>query len=89
MAGNVQYFISAPIEGEGESPLPLSIVPGFTKTTRPMAWKGSDSKVESTLPLLGVDVSRVCTDIESDAEGFGKSWVLVKVNLSLDEEVNS
>jgi len=39
---------------EKEYPVdPLELVESFTKQSRPLAWKGSDLKIQSTLPLLG------------------------------------
>ena len=81
MSGDVHYFISAPIAVEGDLPRPLAVVSGFTKQTRPTAWKGSDLKVESTLPLLGVNT---CDDVVGAVPEFGKTWSLVKIQLLLD-----
>lgn len=40
--------------GEKQYPVdPLELVECFTKQSRPLSWKGSDLKIQSTLPLLG------------------------------------
>mmetsp|Transcript_33117 Transcript_33117/g.60745 ORF Transcript_33117/g.60745 Transcript_33117/m.60745 type:complete len:459 (-) Transcript_33117:739-2115(-) len=86
MAGDVQYFMKVPIVREASFPCPLVRVKGFTKPTRPAAWKGFDLKVESTLPLLAVDESALDREMLSSPEQYEKTWalVLVKVQLSLE-----
>lgn len=86
MKGSITYFIAAPIN-DGESvPRPLvHYDSGFTKPSRPFAWKGFDLKVESTLPLLGIDQSKLDKNsLSFGAEDYGKTWMLVKVHLELD-----
>ena len=83
MQGNIQYYLQIPVGSASSLPNPLIFVKGFTKPTRPSAWKGFDLKVEQTLPLLGIDHSR--TDI-APSDGlmhYGKTWVLAKVKLTL------
>jgi hypothetical protein len=67
MTGNIEYYLKVPVTGI------VAMVAGFTKQTRPAAWKGFDLKVESTLPLLGVDPC---------SEEFEKN-ALIKVHLFL------
>ena len=52
MSGNLEYCINVP-KLDGQDPLPLEIVDGFTRQSRPPSWKSMDLKVQSTLPLLG------------------------------------
>ena len=80
MTGGIQYYMKVPIIGGG-SPCPLARISGFTKPTRPAAWKAVDLKVESTLPLLGVDESTV--DETNGPQQFGKTWTIVRVRLLL------
>jgi hypothetical protein len=83
MSGDIQYFMKVPImTSEASLPCPLVRVKGFTKPTRPSAWKGFDLKVENTLPLLGVDHSFLGD--KTMEEEFGKTWTVVKVQLLLD-----
>ncbi|KAL9185409.1 hypothetical protein ACHAXT_003186 [Thalassiosira profunda] len=84
MAGDVQYFLKVPLGGESSLPCPLIRVRGFTKPTRPAAWKGFDLKVESTLPLLGVDQSEPENASSNSLQEFGKTWTVAKVRLLLD-----
>lgn len=91
MKGSITYYIAAPIN-DGESiPSPLvHFERGFTKPSRPAAWKSLDLKVESTLPLLGIDQSKLDNNPLSFAvEEYGKTWTLVEVNLALDDVVCS
>lgn len=85
MGGDIQYYLNVPIIS-GTEPCPLVRVAGFTKPTRPAAWKGLDLKVESTLPLLGVDQSAManidCSDIQNDKTSFA----LVRVSLVLNPQ---
>ena len=84
MAGEVEYYMKVPIMSESSLPCPLIRVAGFTKPTRPQAWKGFDLKVESTLPLLGVDHSMPDEAIISGHDQYEKTWALVKVQLLLE-----
>lgn len=56
MEGNIEYYIEAPtwyVDG-GFQPRPL-VFCVFKKADRPMAWKNSDLKIQTTLPLVGND----------------------------------
>ena len=75
-AGDISYFLKVPLASGAASPRPLVRIKGFTKSTRPAAWKSFDPKVEKTLPLLGVDHSALDDNSEE--------WALVKVRLFLD-----
>lgn len=56
MNGHIDYFIQSPSWRIDDSfqALPL-VFCRFKKPYRPLAWKSSDLKVQSTLPLLGND----------------------------------
>ncbi|KAL7541249.1 hypothetical protein ACHAXR_010754 [Thalassiosira sp. AJA248-18] len=84
MAGDIQYYMKVPIVSEASRPQPLIRVKGFTKSTRPAAWKGFDLKVECTLPLLGVDQSVLANEATSGPQEFGKTWTIAKVHLLLN-----
>jgi hypothetical protein len=60
MDGSIEYHISAPtFQEEGRFvPHPL-VFSQFTKISRPTAWKNSDLKVQTTLPLLANDETAV------------------------------
>jgi len=84
MAGKVEYHMKVPLIN-GKSPCPLVRVNGYTKSTRPKSWKGVDLKVESTLPLLGVDHSVLENETVSDSTNCDDTWALVKVQLVLQD----
>lgn len=76
--GHISYYVETPVmmENDEELPWPLVFVPEFTRTTRPKAWKQTDLKLQSTLPLLGADeTSHELTD--------GAKQALVRVTLVL------
>lgn len=52
MGGEICYKTTALVSDDGVT-IPLHFVEGFTKASRPPKWKGVDSKLQSTLPLLG------------------------------------
>ena len=58
--GEVEYFVSVPTfwdnTSKGFVPRPL-IFRTFSKSDRPRAWKGCDLRIQSTLPVVGVDDS--------------------------------
>ena len=88
MDGEVEYFVPTPAVGE-DSPETSTIKPlvfrSFSKADRPKAWKGCDLRIQSTIPVLGIDPS-----ISKDAEGSSKSERLIRVSMTLradgDEE---
>jgi len=55
--GHISYCLETPvmIDGDKELPWPLVFVSEFKRQTRPRAWKQTDLKLQSTLPLLGAD----------------------------------
>lgn len=87
MSGVITYYIAAPIMNAESLPSPLvHFESGFTKPSRPPAWKGFDLKVEGTLPLLGIDQSKLDNNsLSFSAEDYGKTWHLAKVHLQLDD----
>ena len=57
MDGRIEYYLEVPtVLRDHEYVLrPLMLLSeGFSKHSRPSAWKGSDLKIQSTLPLLGM-----------------------------------
>jgi len=85
MGGDIQYYLSVPVTSGASLPRPLVRVAGFTKPTRPAAWRGFDLKVESTLPLLGVDPSVIAdANIPGHQECENEKNLLVRVHLLLD-----
>lgn len=81
MNGNIQYYLNVPVTSVTTMPVPLVRVAGFTKQTRPAAWKGFDLKVESTLPLLGIDPSVTA----ENPQEFEKN-ALIRVHLILNSQ---
>lgn len=86
MAGDIRYFMKVPIMIETTLPCPLIRVKGYSKPTRPAAWKGFDLRVESTLPLLGVDHSVLDDEVDYRPQEYEKTWALIEVRLLLNLE---
>ena len=57
MEGKIEYYLSVPttLDDNIYVPQPLILFPEFSKTSRPASWKSADLKIQSTLPLLGID----------------------------------
>lgn len=56
MDGKIEYYVESPtwyVDGVYQ-PRPL-VFCVFKKADRPLAWKNTDQKVQSTLPLIGND----------------------------------
>jgi len=75
MAGSIDYYVMAPMNDT--KPHPLVIIGEFTKQNRPVAWKLSDPKIQSTLPLLGND------ECGMRALSCGENYAIAKVTLTL------
>jgi len=85
MSGDIQYHLNVPVQSGAKEPRPLVRVTGFTKFNRPAAWKGVDLKVETTLPLLGVDQS-VISDADISGHQDNDKYAVVRVHLVLNSE---
>ena len=57
MEGKIEYYLSVPtiLDDNIYVPQPLVLCPEFSKASRPASWKNTDLKIQSTLPLLGID----------------------------------
>jgi hypothetical protein len=51
MDGHIEYYVEAPTWMDKKSPRPL-VFHRFSKADRPQAWKNSDLRIQSTLPLV-------------------------------------
>lgn len=76
MNGNIVYFMKAPLCELVARP--LVFVSEFGKQSRPLAWKSTDMRLQSTLPLLGNDEQGV------HLLAGGAISAMVKVHLRLD-----
>ena len=84
MGGYIRYYFKAPILGPSSSPQ-LAFPLRFTKISRPKAWKNSDLKIESTLPIVGANATEEQFVMLKDvATGYGKTWCLVRAILERD-----
>jgi hypothetical protein len=70
--GFVSYILETTVSNE--APRPLVFISEFARESRPHAWKKTDLKIQSTLPLLGNDE----TTIQESADRL-----LVRVTLIL------
>lgn len=75
MTGEIMYAIQVPTD-EGTA-RPLQFVSEYTKAARPAAWKCTDLKIQSTLPLLGNDSE----SIHQLAKFAPTTLVVVKLSL--------
>lgn len=85
MNGLVEYYLEVPgTSSNGQStPQPTPLKFGdFTKSSRPSAWKKTDLKLQSTLPVLAVDHSAEKEVSGKDDDSQTTSF-LVKVRLKL------
>eukprot|EP00533_Pseudo-nitzschia_delicatissima_P003670 CAMPEP_0116108408 /NCGR_PEP_ID=MMETSP0327-20121206/16769_1 /TAXON_ID=44447 /ORGANISM="Pseudo-nitzschia delicatissima, Strain B596" /LENGTH=775 /DNA_ID=CAMNT_0003601317 /DNA_START=329 /DNA_END=2656 /DNA_ORIENTATION=- len=64
MEGKVEYFVAAPAS-ETDEVKPL-VFRSFSKLDRPRAWKNCDLRVQTTLPLLGIDESLISKDSKTE-----------------------
>lgn len=89
LSGDFHYYLQVPIIKHGCSPEPLVFVKGYTKPTRPAAWRGFDLKVEQTLPLLGTDHTRIDNIFGTCLEQYGQTWAVVRVQLTLGKDIKT
>lgn len=79
MDGSVEYFVEIPHDhGLETMKTPLVFGP-FDKNNRPEAWKNSDLRIQSTLPLVFVDTSSNSSRGRSESS----STSLVRVSLEV------
>jgi hypothetical protein len=81
MGGVIEYYLEAPhnTNPNEERSQPANLIfDEFTKATRPSAWKNTDLKLQSTLPILAVDKR-----LEKIAGSDDPPKSLVKVTLQL------
>ena len=100
MRGSFSYYLRVPVvsmdnknnhnnettshENGSETNVVRLVFTKFTKATRPRAWKGFDTKVQETLPLLGMDSSSTRADDGSSTNGPTRV-ALVQVQFGLSE----
>jgi hypothetical protein len=78
MDGKVEYFVQATAR-------PL-VFRRFSKTDRPKAWKNCDLRIQSTLPVLGIDDSSIGSESKlehSESERYTNSERLIRVSMAL------
>ncbi len=81
MDGKVEYFVAASAAAiDAVKPL---VFRSFSKVDRPKAWKNCDLRIQTTLPLLGVDDSNVSKDDNSTRECSDKMEHLIRVSMAL------
>lgn len=78
MTGQIHYYLEV-LETEDEERPPLVFIESFTKATRPPCWKNADLRIESTLPLLGIDTAFVH---DNPASCHGR---YVKISIALND----
>eukprot|EP00521_Asterionellopsis_glacialis_P011151 CAMPEP_0195290034 /NCGR_PEP_ID=MMETSP0707-20130614/6062_1 /TAXON_ID=33640 /ORGANISM="Asterionellopsis glacialis, Strain CCMP134" /LENGTH=347 /DNA_ID=CAMNT_0040350101 /DNA_START=105 /DNA_END=1148 /DNA_ORIENTATION=+ len=96
MDGHVQYYMKVPMSGheeeeeKSESPSsslshdyrPLVFVSEYTKSSRPVAWRKLDLRIQTILPLLGNDLEAVRLLEETNGGRlYGDDYGIVKVTM--------
>lgn len=82
--GEISYYVETPVMVESDGvllPWPLVFISEFTRETRPRAWKQTDLKLQSTLPILGADETAKEVTVEA-------GQALVRVSLILKQKTN-
>ena len=86
MNGEVEYFIAAPAfqqeNSESFAVRPL-VFRSFSKSDRPRAWKNCDLRIQTTLPVLGIDDSSISKDGDFSGEGSNTSERLIRISMKL------
>jgi hypothetical protein len=78
MDGKIEYFVEATAR-------PL-VFRRFSKTDRPKAWKNCDLRIQSTLPVLGIDDTSIGNGSKlehSESESCTNSEHLIRVSMAL------
>lgn len=88
MDGFIEYYMQVPSFTDSitqqNCPIPLVIVSDFTSGSRPLAWKSSDMKIQSTLPILGyAGVVKKQTRVLCSMKTESPNHYLVKVTIKL------
>ena len=97
MTGSISYFLKLPMQtdkhktaenlkamvADDQFPSPLVFLT-FDRQSRPLAWKNADLKIQTTLPLPGVDATTTKTVTKSIWGKYGSEWRIVKVSLALN-----
>ena len=86
MNGEIEYFLMAPAVCKEDTKTIVAkslVFRKFSKTDRPRAWKNCDMRIQSTLPILGIDNSSRLEVEKRDNEGYNISEVLIRVSIAL------
>ena len=97
MDGSLTYYVQVPTweqEDGSLAPRPL-VFRKFTKPSRPLAWKSTDTRIQDTLPLLGNDdqalealrdpIAAGAVYVNDNGETVTTPTELVKVSVRLSE----
>jgi len=93
MDGKIEYFMKVPIHCHSESPnqpitYPLVVLQEFSKKNRPLAWKNTDMKIQSTLPIIGNCADGVSCMSQANTSIHGHDWVICKITMQLSKIIN-
>jgi len=80
MKGIIQYYLEMPLKKSGEIANP-TIVEHFCKLNRPKAWKGTDLRIEQTIPVIGNDF--FSDNMEGECQLGKTPTIIVKVAIQL------
>ena len=85
MDGVIEYYLEAPTSYVNGKFIPNPLVfCQFRKVDRPLAWKNTDLKLQSTLPLLGIGESASIA-VKENSGNEENSKRLIRVTLKVDD----
>ena len=85
MEGCIEYYLEAPTSYISGNFVPFPLVfCEFRKKDRPLAWKNTDLKLQTTLPLLGIDEAASDAALKEKGAKEDTLMRLVRVTLKLD-----
>jgi len=84
MEGCVEYYVEVPLLEDNRTPRPLVFVPSYDKQSRPEAWKRTDLKLQTTLPLLGNDSEAIFQLLANDKEEYITATIKVVLRVCRD-----
>lgn len=87
MEGYIEYCVKVPLSQlqEQNNDVKLVFIKEFTRESRPTAWKNIDLRVQSTLPLLGIDdvTLRLLSTMDDESQYNPSCVAVIKVIMKL------
>ncbi|KAG7337842.1 tRNAIle-lysidine synthetase [Nitzschia inconspicua] len=83
MNGKIEYYLEVRAVSDTSHSPSLLVFGQFNKSNRPEAWKNSDLKIQSTLPLLCIDNANEDTNNQDTDGSPTTTTTLIRVSLEL------